>query len=105
MTTKICTKCNTEKELRLFCRKQSSKDKLRSECKSCEKDYRSRNKDKIIKNKKIYRLLEEKIQNTDKMKNINIILNDKEAVEGCLNLALEILDSKGENYENLSAGF
>ena len=54
MTTKICTKCNTEKELILFCRKQSSKDKLRSECKSCEKDYRSRNKDKIIKNKKIY---------------------------------------------------
>lgn len=59
----------------------------------------------VIKNKKIYGLLEEKIQHTDKMKNINIILNDKEAVEGCLNLALEILDSKGENYENLSAGF
>ena len=59
----------------------------------------------VIKNKKIYSLLEEKISQTSKMKNINIILNDKEAVEGCLNLALEILNSKGEKYENLSSGF
>ena len=59
----------------------------------------------VIKNEKIYGLLEEKILHTDKMKNINIILNDKEAVEGCLNLALEILNSKGEKNENLSAGF
>lgn len=59
----------------------------------------------VMKNAKVYRLLREKMSYTNKMKNINIILNDKEAVEGCLNLALEILSSKGEKNENLSAGF
>jgi glucosamine kinase len=59
----------------------------------------------VIKNKKIYGLLEEKILHTDKMKNINIILNNKEAVEGCLNLALEILNPKGDKYEDISTGF
>ncbi|MCP1225842.1 BadF/BadG/BcrA/BcrD ATPase family protein [Sebaldella sp. S0638] len=59
----------------------------------------------VIKNKKIHGLLKEKIAQTDRMKNINIVLNNKEAVEGCLNLALEILSLKGEKYENLSAGF
>lgn len=59
----------------------------------------------VLKNNKVYRLLKEKMSYTNKMDNINIILNDKEAVEGCLNLALEILSSKGEKNENLSAGF
>lgn len=59
----------------------------------------------VIKSERIYRLLEKRIQCSDNMKNINIILNNKEAVEGCLNLALEILSSKGEKNENLFTGF
>ena len=60
MEKKICTKCGKEKELSEFrisstIRKDGSKG-LRSECKSCEKEYRIKNKDKIREKGKEYQL-------------------------------------------------
>ena len=47
----------------------------------------------VIKNERVYRLLERKISDNKEMNNINIILNNNKAVEGCLNIALDILNS------------
>ena len=57
--TKICSKCNLEKELFEFSRKKSSHPELRSECKECNrissKKYREENKDKELNRHKKYR--------------------------------------------------
>ena len=44
---KTCTKCKEEKELSLFSKQKKGKNGLRSYCKSCEKEYRENNKEKI----------------------------------------------------------
>ena len=55
-TTKICTKCNCEKELTEFTNLKSSKDGKQPYCKSCyslmSKQYRLENKEKIKQHKK-----------------------------------------------------
>ncbi len=45
----------------------------------------------VMKNEKIYTRIKNKIKNNDALKNITVILNDKESVEGSLNLALSFL--------------
>lgn len=54
---KICSYCKIEKDISYFAKHKNTKDKLKHQCKSCEKDYRDKNKDKTKanyqKNKKI----------------------------------------------------
>lgn len=54
---KICSYCKIEKDTSYFAKHKNTKDKLKHQCKSCEKDYRDKNKDKTKanyqKNKKI----------------------------------------------------
>lgn len=54
---KICSYCKIEKDTYYFAKHKNTKDKLKHQCKSCEKDYRDKNKDKTKanyqKNKKI----------------------------------------------------
>ena len=45
----------------------------------------------VMKNEKIYTRIKNKIRNNDDLKNITVILNDKESVEGSINLALSFL--------------
>lgn len=52
METKICTKCNIEKELTEFYKNSSNKDGLRSECDLCTRKYRDKNKEIINKKQK-----------------------------------------------------
>ena len=44
---KKCSKCEIEKELSEFYKKNTAKDGLRSECKECTKLYQEENKDRI----------------------------------------------------------
>jgi hypothetical protein len=44
---KVFSKCKEEKELSLFSKQKKGKNGLRSYCKSCEKEYRENNKEKI----------------------------------------------------------
>ena len=46
-STKVCAKCNEEKDFSLFSKYSKSKDGLQSKCKSCDKVYREKNKEKI----------------------------------------------------------
>lgn len=47
MQTKICTKCNEEKELSQFVRKNKNRDDvLRSHCKDCLRNYRTKNRER-----------------------------------------------------------
>ena len=48
---KICSSCKLEKDKSQFCNNKSTKDKLKHQCKSCEKDYRDKNK---LKRKQYY---------------------------------------------------
>ena len=48
----------------------------------------------VIKNEKIYNCLKKKIAENKELDNINILLNNSDAVDGCINLALEYLKSK-----------
>lgn len=52
MESKTCTKCKQLKLLAEFCQKKASKDGLEYWCKSCTKEYRKINKDKIKKYEK-----------------------------------------------------
>ena len=49
---KVCTKCKVEKELSEFHKNKKNKDGLKSQCKSCEREYRQANKEKIKEYKK-----------------------------------------------------
>jgi hypothetical protein len=44
---KVCSCCKLEKSLFEFNKNKTTKDKLKHQCKSCEKDYRDKNKLKI----------------------------------------------------------
>ena len=44
---KVCSKCKKEKELSLFSKQKKGKNGLHSYCKSCEKEYRENNKEKL----------------------------------------------------------
>ena len=48
---KLCTQCNINKDLNQFSKKLSS---LRNSCKSCDKQYKHKNKDRISKYNKKY---------------------------------------------------
>jgi len=56
---KECTKCKVDKPLNEFSKEKSGKDGLRSNCKSCEKEYnkkyRQANRDKVLESKKKWR--------------------------------------------------
>ena len=52
---KTCTKCKVPKALGEFSKDRSQKDGLQYKCKGCERDYRSKHKEKIfIYGKKYY---------------------------------------------------
>jgi len=91
MDTKICKKCNIEKSVLLFYKQKRNKDGYWNSCIECEKkkynensyivkkrvsEYRKKNKDKIIENKKKYyyanqeRLLNEKKIYTKKTRDL-----------------------------------
>lgn len=83
--TKICIKCNIEQELLNFQKRKSSKDGFRNSCKVCvknyqsnyQKDYYSKNSEKIKKGKKVYRSSDEykkRIRETSKRLENNIRL-------------------------------
>jgi len=55
MTTKRCSKCGEEKALCEFSKNKSTKDGLRSLCKTCDKAYKQANKEKIAEQRKAYR--------------------------------------------------
>lgn len=52
--TKICTKCNLEKDLSCFSKETKHKDGYSYYCRSCRKEYRIINKEKIKKRDKEY---------------------------------------------------
>jgi hypothetical protein len=83
METKICSKCNEEKNVCEFHKSLKNKSGLRNECKLCrkviKKTYYDNNKTKILENKKKYYLEKKEIileksnfyhyNNTEKIKN------------------------------------
>jgi len=85
---KICSRCKQEKLFSAFSKKSSSKDGLRSECKTCIKAYNTSNrdkirersaeyyainKDKVLKNRAKYRM-----RNKDKIREYRI--NNKDSI-------------------------
>lgn len=50
---KVCSKCKEEKDVSEFGTRNRNKSKLRSQCKSCEKEYRDANKDKAKERQRI----------------------------------------------------
>ena len=97
MKTKICTKCNKEKDVDLFGKHKKTKSGLRSHCKECEKEYAKKwnlnNPEKVKESVKKWHLNNpEKIKeiqkkyysnNTEKIKEIrkNYRLNNPEKVK------------------------
>ena len=64
---KTCTKCKLEKDVFEFHKDKYKKDGLRSECKSCQKEYREDNKELIKESKKkYYKVNKEKIKEYEK---------------------------------------
>ena len=61
METKVCSKCNKEKEICEFYKRKESKDGYRSDCKKCKlktgQNWRNENKEKIKENGKSWREL------------------------------------------------
>lgn len=49
MQTKKCNKCNQEKSLSEFSKALNRKIGVQSKCKSCDKEYRQKNREKILK--------------------------------------------------------
>lgn len=49
MQTKKCNKCNQEKSLSDFSKALNRKSGIQSKCKSCDKEYRQKNREKILK--------------------------------------------------------
>ena len=90
-TTKICTCCNCEKELNQF-QFRNDTQKYRNSCIECEKkrysNYYDKNKNKILQDKKEYRL-----NNIDKFKE-----KDKEYYVNNLN----IIKAKRKHYVNMN---
>lgn len=74
MSTKVCSKCNEEKNVSKFSKASSAKDGLRSSCKLCDKitgdAYRIKHKDKIaqIRTTEEYKLYMKAYASTDKCK-------------------------------------
>jgi len=52
MNTKICSKCNVEKQVNNFCKRKTSKDGLNLWCKDCVKEYAENNKEVLTKYQK-----------------------------------------------------
>lgn len=65
MKTKICTRCNINKQITDFYNDNNSKDGLTSQCKGCRKEYTKSNKKQIQEYKKKYNL-----KNKEKIKKI-----------------------------------
>jgi len=73
---KICNKCKIEKSVENFGKDKTKKDGLHTQCKSCEKEWREKNKEKIKEyhkdySKKYYQ------NNKEKLKKVN----DKKCIE------------------------
>jgi hypothetical protein len=75
METKICSKCNEEKNICEFNKEKRNKSGLKSECKLCRKLIKKKhydtNKHKILENKKKYYLSKKDVI-LEKQKIINI---------------------------------
>jgi hypothetical protein len=54
---KKCTKCLLDKELSCFCKCKNNKDGFDRWCRDCKKDYHTKNKDKINKQRRKYELI------------------------------------------------
>jgi hypothetical protein len=80
METKICSKCNEEKNICEFNKEKRNKSGLKSECKLCRKLIKKKhydtNKHKILENKKKYYLSKKDVI-LEKAKNYNHKNNDK----------------------------
>ena len=54
MDTKVCTKCGIKQNVVEFSKRSSAKDGLKSQCKSCDREYVLANKERISKKRKEY---------------------------------------------------
>ena len=102
---KICSKCKKEKELSEFPKNKSSGDGYGHHCKQCQKERYYENRDKILKQKKEYRLKNiEKIKLKDKEYYEN---NRKEKIEYAKNYYMKykekISEYKKENRDRFNA--
>lgn len=80
MTTKICSKCNTEKELDQFCNSKSSSDGKRPECRECKNilareyiknpEVKKRQKEWCLDNYDEIRIKKRKYDNSEHAKNL-----------------------------------
>lgn len=66
---KTCTKCNESKEYNNFCKSKQKRDGYDSWCKTCVKDYKFRNKEKIKEYSNSYM---EQYRKTEKYKNYHV---------------------------------
>lgn len=55
MSTKVCTKCNTEKSIDCFVKDKTASQGVSNRCKSCDKLYRETNKERIRSRTYLYR--------------------------------------------------
>ena len=87
---KTCSKCKVKKDLFEFPKHKNSKDGLYCQCKSCKKEWKLNNKDKVKEEKKRWRLNnkdkvnKEKKEYTKKIKDKpKIIISDKKTCSKC----------------------
>jgi len=76
MEKKVCSKCKEEKEVCEFGKRKDSKDGLRSECKSCGKEWRLNNQTHLLEYNKKW-----KISNPEHVYNYHKSYNQKNSEE------------------------
>ena len=105
---KVCSKCNMEKDFIYFEERKGSKDGFRNVCKECRsiksKEYRKKNKDKLLegkkkdyhKNKDIYKenAKQWRLNNKDKVKELNKSYHLKYRKERCKKAKDWVLNNK-----------
>lgn len=94
MGTKVCNKCNVEKNYTCFSKKNTNKDRLMSQCKLCrseiELEYRKSNKEKVkLRRKKYYENNKDKhLEYFNKKRNTDKIFKLKDNVRRRINIFL-----------------
>jgi len=103
MRTKICSKCNIEKDSTCFSKKTENKDGLMSQCKTCrskiELIYRQNNREKVkLRRKNYYEINKEKhLEYFLKMRDTNEVFKLKDNIRRRINFFLK---SKGIKKNN-----